>query len=97
MSEKNSILNLPKISGLILKNISIAFEDYTSNKEGFKRGMEYYIFNYQIENETKIIVEISYDENVISKKQGIKLFVGGGAKYTMDLDTQKIIDKTWYK
>ena len=84
-------------SGTAIKAISIAFEDYSKGREGYKKDIECYDFEFSFEHKNQMKIEISLDIEAVSKRTNAQLVVGGGAKYIIDVNSWQIVDKEWYK
>ena len=85
-----------EISGLVVKLISSSFNDYASNKDGFKQEIDNYIFKVTKIN-SELQISFFLDSERIEKKYNIHGYKGGGAKYTIDLIKNEVIDKKFYK
>jgi hypothetical protein len=93
----NNIDSTSIVPGKIVKSLLVAFDDYTHNKEGYKKEIEFYDFEYCLRNNEQLKVEILLNSDAVSKEVKAPLVVGGGAEYTIDLNSMKIIRKMWYK
>lgn len=94
----NNDIKKSSVSGITTKCIEIAFEHYVQgqNLDGFRKEIEYYKFDYSFEKD-EIEIRIMVDQNVIFEKLNIRGLKCGEAIYKINLKTQKITEKIWYK
>lgn len=80
------------ISGSTIEIISMVFDDYCKNQEGYRKEIEYYIFEINKLDNGYLKVWLNVDIKRVFEDFHV-LSKGGGTKYMIDPDSKEIVSK----